>query len=147
MKIRWTGDSIRLRITPSELEALQRSEIVRERLSFASRENGWSAAILPGVATTSVQLVGGSLLLRLSNADLHALAEPESEGVYFQENRVEAAPTGSSTGSSIESSSGEAGVRYYIEKDFPCVHPRAIEVLETPTETFPAPEGFEQRKV
>ncbi len=139
MKIRWTGDSIRLRITPSELEALQRSEIVRERLSFASRENGWSAAILPGVATTSVQLVGGSLLLRLSNADLHALAEPDSEGVYFEENRAGTDSTGSKD--------GETGVRYYIEKDFPCVHPRAIESLETPTETFPAPEGFEQRKL
>ncbi len=127
MKIRWTQDSVRLRITPSELEALQRSEIVKERLSFTGAVNGWGAAILPGVASTSVQLVGGDLLVRLSGEDCWRLSESDCEGVYFQ--------------------SEEGGtVRYYIEKDFPCVHPRASEAQEPLTETFPAPVDFEARK-
>ena len=139
MKIRWTNDSIRMRITPSEMEALRRNEIVRERLSFASPENGWSAAILPGVAETSVQIVGGSLLIRLAYQDLHALCEPDCEGVYFtsQEDGIKDA---------VVEGSVERAVRYYIEKDFPCVHPRTSETMEPSTETFPAPEGFEQRK-
>ena len=127
MKIRWTHDSVRLRITPSELEALGRSEIVKERLRFTGTVNGWGAAILPGVAATSAQLVGGDLLVRLSGKDCQQLSEPDCEGVYFQ----------------VEE---DTATRYYIEKDFPCVHPRAIEAMEPQTETFPAPTGFEERK-
>ena len=127
MKIRWTNTSLRLRITPGELEALRRSEIVKERLSFAGAENGWSAAILPGVAATSVQLVGGSLLIRLSVDATQQLAAPEQEGVYFEQD-------------------GDPPLRYYIEKDFPCVHPRAGEAQEPPTETFAPPADFEERR-
>jgi hypothetical protein len=39
-----------------------------------------------------------------------------------------------------------APFRYFIEKDFPCVHPRAAEALEPRTETFPPPPDFEARK-
>ena len=127
MKIRWTENSVRLRITPSELAALERSEIVKESLAFAGNENGWSAAILPNVAQTSVQLVSGSLLIRLSGEDRYQLSASDCEGVYFQQE-------------------GAVPVRYYIEKDFPCVHPRAAEALEPPTETFAAPTGFDERK-
>jgi hypothetical protein len=127
MKIRWTENSVRLRITPSELAALERSEIVKASLTFSENENGWSAAILPGVAQTSVQLVSGSLLIRLSGEDRYELSEPDCEGVYFQQE--DAVP-----------------IRYYIEKDFPCVHPRAAEAQEPPTETFAPPEEFEERK-
>ncbi len=127
MKIRWTNDSVRLRITPSELDALMRSEIVRASLSFAGDQNGWTAAILPGVAQTSVQLVSGSLLVRLSGYDRQQLAEPDREGVYFTQD-------------------GSPPLTYFIEKDFPCAHPRALEALETPTETFAPPPGFDERK-
>jgi len=33
-------------------------------------------------------------------------------------------------------------IRYFIEKDFPCIHPRAADALEGPSETFAPPPGF-----
>ena len=131
---------MRLRITPSELEVLQRNEIVRERLCFAGNETGWSAAILPGVAETSAQLVAGSLLVRLSSLDRAQLSDPANEGVYFQVDSNEPIDSNDSNEHSLL-------VRYYIEKDFPCVHPRAMEALEPQTETFEAPEDFAERKI
>ena len=131
MKIRWTENSVRLRITPSELEALQRNEIVREKLGFDEDEQGWSAAIMPNGMQTSVRLIDGSLLIHLSNADRAQLSDPASEGVYFQQELLQR----------------NLLIRYYIEKDFPCVHPRASEALEPQTETFEAPEDFVTRKL
>lgn len=125
MKIRWTRDSIRFRITPTELEALLHSQIVREGLTFPG--GSWSATILPGCAVTDLRLVDGDMLLHLSAADRARLAEPDAEGVYFPEE-------------------GEEGLRYCIEKDFPCAHPRASEAQEPETETFDAPPGFRERK-
>jgi hypothetical protein len=40
----------------------------------------------------------------------------------------------------------EGELRFYIEKDFPCAHPRAGEAEEAPTPTFTPPPGFEARK-
>jgi hypothetical protein len=37
--------------------------------------------------------------------------------------------------------------RYFVEKDFPCAHPRTGDAMEKPSETFKPPAGFEARKV
>lgn len=129
MKIRWTNHSLRLRITPSELEALERDEVVRAELVLPGGGlpgGGWRAAVCPGEAT-SIEMIEGEVRLFLSRADRDQLARPDQEGVYFQ-------------------TSSPPALRYFIEKDFPCVHPRAAEILEPPGETFAAPPGFEQRK-
>ena len=65
------------------------------------------------------------MLLALSAADRARLAAPDAEGVYFQ---------------------SPGGLRYVIEKDFPCVHPRGAEAREPVTETFQPPPDFERRK-
>lgn len=114
-----------MRITPTEMQELANGKTVTEVLSLVGGAH-WCAVIKPGANETSLALEHGDLQIRLSNDDLQQLLEPEREGVYFQ------APN--------------QPVRYYIEKDFPCAHPRAGEAMEPETETFQAPLGFEERK-
>ena len=40
----------------------------------------------------------------------------------------------------------QGGFRYFIEKDFPCAHPRPAEAMEAPSECFAVPVGFAGRK-
>ena len=131
MKIRWTQNSVRFRITPSELAAIERGEAVIETLQLpgavAAGAVAWCAAIIPTAEETTLTFESGKLNLSLSKADLQQLAVPENEGVYFQ-------------------AQGELAFRYLIEKDFPCAHPRAADALEPTTETFVPPSGFEERK-
>jgi hypothetical protein len=131
MKIRWTQNSVRFRITPSELAAIERGEAISETLQLpggvASDAVAWCATITPMADETSLHFESGALRLRLSEADRQKLTVPENEGVYFQ-------------------AQGEPTLRYFIEKDFPCAHPRAADALEPATETFTPPAGFEERK-
>jgi len=120
MKVRWTSESLRLRITPSELAALLAGDMVRQSAPFPG---GWVATLAPGPATRCHSTAPGRSDIELAPEDLASLADPTSEGVY---------PT-------------VGGLRLIVEKDFPCVHPRASAALEH-SETFPAPEGFAERK-
>lgn len=124
MKIRWNETSVRLRITPAELAALEGGESVAEHLALPG---GWAAAIVPGSAVTQLVNTPDGLRIDLCESDLQALLETAREGVYF----VQAPP---------------ASIRFYIEKDFPCIHPRAAESLEPLTPTFDPPPGFAERK-
>ena len=124
MKIRWTKDSIRFRITPSEMEQLQRGARIEEALSFGSGE--WRAQI-DSAQRHRVTFEEGRVTIELSADDLATLAIPENEGIYFHQNAV---PN-----------------RYFIEKDYPCAHPRGSEAMEPKTETFPAPDDFLERKL
>ena len=125
MKVRWTRGGVRLRITPTELEDLQRGAEVVETLSLLG--GSWSALIRPAAPGTTLLLEGSTLCLALSDSDLAQLSAPEVEGVYFQ-------------------TADEPPLRYFIEKDFPCAHPRAAEALEPETENFKPPADFVARK-
>ena len=61
----------------------------------------------------------------MSREDQEKLAVPETEGVYFTTNRPD-----------------RGLISYFIEKDFPFIHPRAANALKDPSETFIAPPGF-----
>lgn len=126
MKIRWTKNSVRFRITPSELTAIERGEKISETLQLPGGA-AWCAAIVPASDATTLAFASGTLSLSLAHADVQQLAAPENEGVYFQEL-------------------GETPLRYFIEKDFPCAHPRVADALEPETETFVPPADFEERK-
>jgi hypothetical protein len=121
VKIRWTQNSVRLRITPSELSTLERGEAVEESLALG--EGSWRAKLQIG-ETTKLETKGASLIFSLSATDRAQLSDDSAEGVYFSEN----------------------GFRYFVEKDFPCAHPRAAEAAEPVSETFLPPPGFEERK-
>ena len=111
-----------MRITPSELAALAAGQSVDEQLSV---EGGWKAVLGPATET-SLTVEGPNLCVSLCKADIERLASPENEGVYFQDSA--------------------SRLHYFVEKDFPCAHPRAAEGPESAAETFEAPTGFKTRK-
>lgn len=126
MKIRWTHDSVRFRITPTEMEAILHGKLVRETMPLPGG-GSWGAAISPGESSpTHLASEHTEIIVYLAPGDRERLGAPDAEGVYFPGE--------------------DGGLRFFIEKDFPCVHPRALEAAEPATETFPAPEGFAERK-
>lgn len=133
MKIRWTKDSVRFRITPSELAQLQNREIVTEKITFPVSKVtpfSWYAALSAlGTKERGTRLVAmnGEFMIELSKEDLARLVDDRNEGVYFTTN-------------------DEPKIRYSVEKDFPCAHPRAGEAAEPVTETFVPPPDFDDRK-
>ncbi|MGA8657232.1 MAG: hypothetical protein WB586_13885 [Chthoniobacterales bacterium] len=126
MKVRWTHDNLRLRITPSELQSILDGKPVTERFQL-SGEPGWKIAIVPAGSATELLWVEGVLRVRLSSEDRLRLASSDAEGVYFER-------------------AGDPALRYFVEKDFPCVHPRAADAMEKASDTFNPPPGFEARK-
>ncbi len=128
MKVRWTKNSLRLRITPTELAALERGEPVYERLRIpgTTPKSGWAVRLTPVAAKTVLWASGSEIVFSVGRDDMPRLSDPASEGVYFDRD----------------------GFAFYVEKDFPCVHPRAAEIAagETQTETFVPPTGFNERK-
>lgn len=126
MKVRWTESSLRLRITPTELAALNRGETVRTRLGFGG--GAWDVALVPQADATDLRWADGEARLLLSAEDGGRLAHPEAEGVYFELD-------------------GPEPIRFFVEKDFPCAHPSAAEAREPVTEAFAPPPDFEARKM
>jgi hypothetical protein len=124
VKVRWKHDSLRLRITPTELEDLLGGEQVSERFDL-SDGSVWEVVICPNAEETGLRNFGPVVQLLLSREDQEKLAVPETKGVYFTTNRPD-----------------RGLIRYFIEKDFPCIHPRAADALEGPSETFAPPPGF-----
>ncbi len=125
MKVRWTAQSVRFRITPTELALLADGQSLHARLALPG--GAWQAWAVPLSPTTSLGMEGAELRMTLTREDVARLLVPTAEGIYFVTGDPHA-------------------VRYLVEKDFPCVHPHAGEAGEAPTETFAAPPGFEERK-
>ena len=123
MKVRWNRESVRLRITPTEMAMILRGEEFGEELGFPGGTT-WRVTVSAGTQT-ALASEENTANVTLSAEDRERLAAPDAEGVYFQ----------------------AGGLRYYIEKDFPCVHKRGAEALEPGTETFIPPAGFEARKL
>lgn len=118
---------MRLRITPAELDEIGRQHAVRETL-VVGKLAMWSASIEPSETESRLNADGrqNSIIISLGASDRAILANSGSEGVYLSDITT--------------------GIRYYIEKDFPCVHPRAVEALEPLSETFAPPDDFAERK-
>lgn len=125
MKVRWTEASLRLRITPTELTALEWGETVRARLALPG--GAWAVALAPGADVSDLRWADGEARLLLSAEDGLRLAHPEAEGVYFETD-------------------GPEPIRFFVEKDFPCAHPSAAEAREPVTEAFAPPPEFAARK-
>lgn len=127
MKVRWTEESLRLRVTPSELAQVEQHLPLETTLTLGPG-GGWRVELMvENVEAATLTQDGPTLRITLAPADIVRLLAPEAEGVYFTADQAH-------------------GVRYYVEKDFPCVHPRGVEALELPTETFVPPADFEERK-
>ena len=123
MKVRWTGDSRRLRITPGELAALERGEPVSEGLAFPGG-GGWAVRLDPAAERAGVAWAGGVARVALTADDVRRLAAPDAEGVYPHTPEL----------------------RLLVEKDFPCAHPHAPEAREPASERFSPTPAFLDRK-
>jgi hypothetical protein len=123
MKVRWTNGSVRFRITPKELDTLIAGDAIET--SLAAPGGSWRV-VIQAAAETRIAMVEGVLQVTIDAADRDRLADAETEGVYF-------------------SSEGNEPLRYYVEKDFPCVHPRPPAAHDPVTETFAPPEDFKLR--
>jgi hypothetical protein len=122
MKIRWTHESVRLRITPTELTKLTQGRPLRETLNMPG--GGWDVRVVVGGVAMSIHAQDEVVVVELPSADVALLADPAREGVYAHTPQL----------------------RLLVEKDFPCAHPHAAEAAEPPTERFaPTPE-FVARK-
>jgi hypothetical protein len=83
MKVRWTENSLRLRVTPSELAALQSARPVAARLEYPG--GSWQVVVRPEGEITSLCGSGPTVCLFLGSRDLGLLSAPDAEGVYFRE--------------------------------------------------------------
>jgi ribonuclease inhibitor len=108
VKIRFTSSSLRVRITPNELEQIKNRAPLE--LTFGV-PGGWKF-VLEAAEQTKLETRDGVVVLMFSNADANLLSESTREGVYFEAD----------------------GIRFFVEKDFPCEHPRTN--LEETTPTF-----------
>ncbi len=122
MKVRWTSNSLRLRITPAELEQLLGGQDLRASLTLTG---GWEVVVQTGIVP-NITISGPSVRVEIPSEEITHLSLPDSEGVYF-------------------ATSDDPPLHYFIEKDFPCVHPRPPQLLEPITETFQAPADFNIR--
>lgn len=127
MKIRWTDESLRLRITPSELTALVMGEPIRSTLAIPGGAE-WSLLVLPNARSSELRTSDATVEVRLTADDIWRLTDGDAEGIYFTTGR------------------GDGLVRYFVEKDFPCAHPHADEAREPETERFAPTEGYLRRK-
>jgi len=126
VKVRWTGESIRLRVTPGELLALRRGEVLDLSIAFPGG-GGWAVAVDPDGAASGLRWDDGLVVVGLSGRDVEHLAEPDREGIYF-------------------SGTDASGVRVLVEKDFPCAHPHPEEAAEPETERFEPTATYLARK-
>ena len=125
MKVRWTQGSVRFRITPAEMTLLEQARPAGVTLQLPG--GAWEVVIVPcEQGPTGISLNGTVLTMRISASDVLRLADSETEGIYF-------------------SAETEPSVRYFIEKDFPCLHVRPPGAAEPASETFKAPRGFSAR--
>ncbi len=83
MKIGWDRSSIRLRVTPEEVERLSCGGAVNEDVTLPWGGH-WSAAIVPSEgAATCITLENGCLRLFLARSDRERLAEPGAARMAF----------------------------------------------------------------
>jgi Family of unknown function (DUF7009) len=126
MKVRWTSESVRLRITPAELAGLGQGEAQRLEISFPGGQR-WAVRVEPNGPPLGLRWVEDVLVVHLSRADVERLSEPDREGIYLGGARA-------------------AEIRLLIEKDFPCAHPHAEEAAEPETERFAPTDAYLARK-
>ena len=101
MKLRIQGDSLRLRLTQSEVASLHSGGRVDCAVRFpAGRALGYSVRSSPDATAISVSYLGDSICVLLPHGAVAAWAESN-------EVTIEGA---------------DAGVRILVEKDFQCLH-------------------------
>lgn len=116
MKLRIQGDSIRLRLTVSEVAAVGRGEGVEETTHLGDPPLFYSLTPLSDATAVDAEFYGGALRVTLPGATAQRWAETEEVSLH-----------------------GAAGtVSILIEKDFDCLEPREG---DEKLDTFPNPKA------
>ena len=111
MKLRIRGDSVRLRLTRTEVAALVASGHVSERMHLpGGRHFEYRLAVDPLLETPGALMEQGALVVRLPKKMAESWAGSETVGIEAR-----------------EANGKEEGLLILVEKDFPCLTPRANE--------------------
>ena len=122
MKIRWTNESVRLRITPAELTELSEGRPLEATLRMPG--GTWHVRVVVTGDVLSIHAQDDVVVVELPSDDVALLTDPAREGVYAHTPEL----------------------RLLVEKDFPCAHPHSAEAAEPPTERFAPTQEFVARK-
>ncbi|TAF32177.1 MAG: hypothetical protein EAZ57_09710 [Cytophagales bacterium] len=114
MKLRIKGDSIRLRLTQSEVKALEQNEIVSETTHFATQNLVYKLGGSNSVSEIYVDFAEGILLVLVPAQLLNSWASSDQVGIENKARKI------------------------LIEKDFQCLTPRAP---DEDLDTFPNPNA------
>ncbi len=125
MKLRIRDDSLRLRLSRSEVAAIARGEPVRAVMHVAPAA-ALTYALAPSaeVAAPEVQLEGGALTVRIPAETGRAWAESDDVSIRARQP------------------AGDAELRVLIEKDFRCLAPREG---EDEGDAFPHPRADQEQ--
>lgn len=110
MKLRVRGDSLRLRLTRPEVDALASGHAVEERVRFGPGVSLRYAVVVAEVAAVEARFDGSAVSVRLPRAEALAWATGETVGLY-----------------ATQSAGDGAELRLAVEKDFACMVVRAGE--------------------
>jgi hypothetical protein len=120
MKLRLRGDSIRLRLTRSEVSALLDQGLVEETTAFGP-SRALVYALRLGGASVSATVEGSRVEVRVPADDARSWAESEAVGIEATQDASEG-----------------RSLRILVEKDFPCLTSRPH---EDDTDAFPNPSA------
>jgi len=127
MKLRIRGDSLRLRLTRSEVAALVSAGAVSEQMKLSSDARFEYRLVSDAAAREPHALLeSGALVVRVPSALAADWANSNTVGFEARQ------------------SNGGEGLLILVEKDFPCLTPRAN---EDDSDAFPRPEGHEEGPV
>jgi hypothetical protein len=126
MKLRLRQNSVRLRLTRTEVQRLAEGQAIEESVAFAPGDGSTfryrvcsSAAISGGVATFQA----GCVAVELPSSQVTSWATGTEEGIYFDT---------------------AWGIKVAVEKDFKCLDPRTE---EDESDAFDHPGGASHCKV
>jgi len=92
MKIRLKGNTIRFRLTRSEVERLSSGAALRDRIEFSpSRHLTWLLAPAPAITAIEADFVDATIAVRLPQSQVQNWAETQAVGLYGHPGELEVA--------------------------------------------------------
>lgn len=122
MKLRIRDNSIRLRLTQSEVETIKNDDLVRGRVQFAGSSTfDYVLESSPATVTPEAHVSNNVLTVRVPQMDISQWAESDKVSILSEQNL------------------GDGGhLKILVEKDFTCLAPRDG---EDESDMFPNPDA------
>jgi hypothetical protein len=115
MKLRIRGNSIRFRLTQSEVEKIKETGLVEEKTEFPNGQEFIYSISVAEKETLSAKFSNGKIKIQISKTIAENWADSDEVGIYGSHENIQIS----------------------IEKDFNCLTPRKG---EEDTDTFPHPK-------